>query len=297
MLKEREMLDLNKWASLLVNYCLEMQPNQTALVSADISAVKLVEEIYKHIIIKGAFPEIDLSTSTFTELYYTYSIDNQLQYVSPILMFQAKHIDSYIVIRSQINTKGLVNIDRGKQTIRANALLKYNEGVAKKPWVLTLFPTEGYSQEAEMSLSDFSNFVSKALYLDKDDPVKAWKELSKAQEKYIDMIKNADNIHIKGDNIDIKFSVKGRLWINSDGKQNMPSGEIYTTPIEDSVNGYFMSSFPNNKYGKEIDKVLLEFKNGEISKIEAGKNEDYLEELLNTDSGAKSLGEFGIGFN
>lgn len=291
------MLNFEKYASLLVDYCLEVKPKQTVLVNADIAAVPLVEEIYKQLLIVGAFPKIELSNPTFTELFYAYANDEQLKYVSPISMFQAKHIDSNIAIRSQVNTKALANIDMEKYRIRSNALFELNQEITKKRWVLTLFPTEGYAQEAEMSLKEFSRFISDALFLNTENPKESWVKLSREQEKYIDKIKNTDKVHIKSNNIDITFSIKARSWINSDGKQNMPSGEIYTTPIEDSINGYFMSSIPNNKYSKEIDGVFLEFKNGKLCKVKANKNEDYLIKLLDTDKGAKIIGEFGIGLN
>lgn len=299
MVEEEKMLNYELFASLLINYCLEIKPKQTVLVNADVVAVPLVEEIYKQLLIVGAFPEIELSNTNFTELFYKYSNDEQLKYVSPISMFRAKHIDSSLLIRSQVNTKALANIDMGKYRIRSNSntVFQLNQETGKKRWVLTLFPTEGYAQEADMSLREFSTFVSDALFLNTENPIESWVKLSNDQEKHIDKIKEKDKVHIKSKNINITFSTKTRLWINSDGRQNMPSGEIYTTPIEDSINGYFMSSFPNNKYGKEIDGVFLEFKEGKLSKVKADKNEDHLIKLLDTDNGAKIIGEFGIGLN
>ena len=291
------MINYQKLASLLVNYCLEVKPNQRVLINADIIAVPLVEEIYRELLFAGSFPVIELSNSTFSEIFYTHANNEQLTNISPISMVKVKHIDSTINIRSQVNIKALANIDINKQKIRINALSEVNKEFAKKRWVLTLFPTEGYAQEAEMSLKKFSLFVSDALFLNKDNPIDSWVNLSKTQQEYINKISNTDMIHIKGDNIDLRFSIKGRSWINSDGKQNMPSGEIYTTPIEDSINGYFMSSIPNNKYGKEIDIIFLEFKDGKLCKINAQRNETYLVNLLETDEGAKVIGEFGIGLN
>ncbi len=293
------MLDYKKFGSLLVNYCLEVKPKQRILVNADVSAVLLVEEIYKQILIAGAFPEIEFSNSTFTELFYNHANNEQLTTISPISIFRAKNIDSVISIRSQINTKTLANIDMEKYKIRntSPALIEIDRVLNKKKWVLTLFPTEGYAQEAEMSFRDFSEFVSDALFLNSENPTREWIKLSKDQQKIIDKIEKTDKVHIKSENVDIKFSINGRSWINSDGKQNMPSGEIYTTPIEDSINGYFRSSFPNNKYGKEIDDIFLEFKNGKLHEIKATKNDDFLSKLLDTDNGAKVVGEFGIGLN
>ena len=291
------MLNYKKMATLLVHYCVDVKPKQTVLINANIVAIKLVEEIYKELLIIGAYPKVELSDPSFTELFYEYSNDDQLKHVSPIAMFETRNIDSNITIRSQVNTKTLSNLDMEKYRIRSNALVELNQEIVKKKWVLTLFPTEGYAQEAEMSLRDFSTFVSDALYLNTENPIESWIKLSEKQEIYINEIKNADRVHIKSEKIDLTFSIKGRTWINSDGKQNMPSGEIYTTPNEESINGYFTSSFPNNKYSKEIDEVFIEFKNGKISKISANKNEDYLLELLETDKGSKIIGEFGIGLN
>jgi len=290
-------MNYDRFASLLVNYCLDVQPKQTISVNADIVAIELVEEIYKYILISGAYPQIDLSNSIFTELFYEHANKDQLEHVSPISIFKTKNIDSTISIRSQTNTKALSNICTDKQQKRMNALKDLNQEISHKRWVLTLFPTTGYAQDAGMSLRDFTSFVSNALFLNKSDPVLSWKKLSENQEKYIEKIKHSEKVQIKSNEIDISFCIQNRNWINSDGKQNMPSGEIYTTPIEDSLNGYYYSSLSNSKYNKEINGVYIEFKNGNIVKIKAEKNEEYLVKLLETDEGAKTIGEFGIGLN
>lgn len=289
--------NLHKFADLIVNYCLEVQPKQTIQINADVAAIHFVEELYKEILLSGGYPILELMNTNFTEIFYKNASEDQLGYISPISLFKAKNIDSIIEIRSQPNTKAFANLDMTKQRIRRNALLPLNEEIDKKRWVLTLFPTEGYAQEAEMSMIEFNAFISSALFLDTKNPKEAWINLSKQQERYIGMINKFNEIHIRGENIDLIFSVEGRKWINSDGKRNMPSGEIYTSPIEDSFNGYFTSTIPNNKYGKEINNVRLEFSNGKIIKIKTDKNKDFLDGLLSTDDGAKIIGEFGIGLN
>ena len=279
------MLNIEKFASLLVNYCLEVKPKQRILVNADISTAALVEEIYKQILIDGAYPEIEFSNSCFTELFYSYANDDQLTNISLVPLYRAKNIDSRIHIESEVNTKTLANISNEKYKIRNRnpGLHKINHEMRKKRWVLTLFPTEGYPQEAEMSLREFSRFVSDAMFLNSEKPSDEWNKLSHYQEKIIEKIKNSTNVHVKSDNVDMKFSLKDRLWMNSDGKRNMPSGEIYTTPVENSVTGYFRTSFPSNKYGKLMDGVFLEFKKGKLLKVEADKNEEFLKTLLNTE--------------
>jgi len=290
------MLDYKKFSNLLVNYSLEVKEKQNILISSNIVALPLVQELYKDILKKGANPIIDFS-QTFDETFYKNASNEQLETISEFIKFQAEHIDTRLIIRSLSNPRSLSNINPKKIKKRLNALDTLRPLLATKRWSLTFFPTEGYAVESEMSLSELSDFVSNALFLNTDNPIEAWKNVYIKQQKIINFITSKTEVRIKSKICDLTFSLKGRTWINSDGKTNVPSGEIYSSPIENSINGYYKSSFPSTKYGKEIDGIYVEFKDGILINAKADRNEDFFLELLETDKGAKIVGEFGIGLN
>jgi len=290
------MIDYDKFADLLIEYSLEVKEKENILVNSEITALPLIEKIYEKILSKNAYPIINFSPS-FDEIFFKYASDEQL--INPTIFekFQAENIDKRLTIRSSLNPKRLSNIEPEKIQKRLKATKLLTSYMYKKRWSLTLFPTIGYAIEAEMSLNDFNSFFSKALFLNCDNPINSWNELHDKQQKIINLIGNKKNIHIKSKNVDLKFNVENRKWINSDGKTNMPSGEIYTSPHVKSFNGFYKSSFPSTKYGKEIDGIYLEFKDGKLIKANAKKNEKYFLKLLETDEGSKQIGEFGIGLN
>jgi len=290
------MINYKKFSKLLVDYSLEVKAKQNILINAEIASMPLVSELYKDILLKGANPIIDFNQS-FDEIFYKYASKEQLSNISEFKKFQAKHIDSRLTIRSSLNPKNLSNIPSDKIKARLQANNRLKPLLLNKRWSLTLFPTHGYAVESEMSLTELSDFITHALFLNEDDPIQSWKKVNQQQQYYINYISDKQNVHIKSKNCDLKFSLKNRIWINSDGKTNMPSGEIYTTPVENSLNGYYKSSFPSTKYGKEVDGIYLEFKDGKLITAKAEKNEKFFLELLETDQGARTVGEFGIGLN
>ena len=164
-------------------------------------------------------------------------------------------------------------------------------------WVGTQFPTLADAQEAEMSLSDYENFVYGAGHIDAKDPVAHWKKVAREQARVIKILNRFDKIHVRADGTDLKLRVKGRKWINCAGTENFPDGEIFTSPIENTAEGYIRYSFPAVYGGREVQDVRLEFKKGKVVAESAGKNQDYLTAMLNMDKGARFLGEFAIGTN
>jgi len=164
-------------------------------------------------------------------------------------------------------------------------------------WVGTLFPTNAYAQEADMSLSEFQDFVYGACHVDKADPSAEWRKVSLEQQRLVDWLKGKDQLRVQGPSVDLTLSIAGRTFINSDGKRNMPSGEIFTGPVEDSVNGWVRFSYPAIVAGREISGVELVFEEGKVVRASAEKNEEFLLSALESDEGARYLGEFAIGTN
>ena len=164
-------------------------------------------------------------------------------------------------------------------------------------WVTTMYPTEGFAIEAEMRLHNFEDFVYHACHADQADPVAYWKKVEAKQLKIIERIEGHYQVILRGPNVDLTLSIKGRKFLNGAGKNNMPDGEIYTGPVEDSVNGWVRFSYPAIYSGVMVEGVELTFNNGKVTKVKAEKNQPFLLEMCESDAGARYLGEFAIGTN
>ncbi|HHH83545.1 MAG TPA: aminopeptidase, partial [Chloroflexi bacterium] len=164
-------------------------------------------------------------------------------------------------------------------------------------WVMTLFPTDAYAQDAEMSLEEFESYVFSTTYSDTEDPIAAWCKIHDEQQRLVDWLDGKKQLSVKGPHVDLELSIEGRKFINSDGTHNMPSGEIYTSPVEDSVNGWIRFSYPAIRQAREVEGIELTFEAGRVVKATAQKNEAFLQSMLDTDEGARYLGEFAIGTN
>ena len=164
-------------------------------------------------------------------------------------------------------------------------------------WVGTLFPCPAFAQEADMSLAEYEDFVFGTTFADQPNPIAEWMRIHDEQQVIVDWLKGKKYVTVKGPNADITLSIAGRDFINSDGSKNMPSGEIYTSPIEDSANGWVNITYPAIRAGREVEGVYLEFKDGKVVAASAKKNETFLLSQLDADEGARYLGEFAIGTN
>ena len=148
-----------------------------------------------------------------------------------------------------------------------------------------------------MSLAEYEDFVYSACMPDLDDPVGHWRGFSARQQKIVDWLKGKEQVRVLGPGTDLRLSIAGRTFINSDGKHNMPSGEVFTGPVEDSAEGYVYFSYPAILRGREVTGVRLSFEQGRVVKASAEKDEEYLLQMLDTDEGSRYLGEFAIGTN
>jgi aminopeptidase len=164
-------------------------------------------------------------------------------------------------------------------------------------WSLTIFPTDAYAQDAEMATDDYAELLFAACKLNQADPVAAWKALRDEQARLIDWLTSKRTLRIVGPGTDLTVGVTARTWINSDGKRNFPSGEVFTGPIENSANGIIRCSFPVMTAGRQIADVRLRFEEGVVVEASAARNEAYLLAALDTDDGARRLGEVAIGTN
>ncbi len=273
-----------------------MQINSTYLAEPLLQA--LMEEVLR----AGAHPHFQTAFRGQDRLFLTHAGPDQLNYVPTSYSESMEQFDAYLVIMAPFNTREMQQVDPAKSRQMAAARSKsrkiYMERTATRAMKrnLCLYPTEASAQEAGMSLEEYEQFVFGACLLDQPDPVQAWLEVRARQQKVVDYLNRCSDIHYQGPDIDIRFSTKGRTWINSDGQTNMPSGEVYSSPVENTVNGRVRFSFPGIFMGREIEDISLEVRDGEVVRWEAKRGQELLDELLNL-PGARRFGEVAIGTN
>jgi aminopeptidase len=294
---------LNKLAKLLVNYSTEVKPGETVLVSCEDIAEPWMVEVVKEAVKAGAHVETILNSHEVAQVKMKYSTEDQLKEEHYLLKYGLEKADVWLSAWGTKNTKSNSNIaaERIMASVKGASSWRkvYSEkmGNGSLRWCGTQFPTYADAQEAAMSLSDYENFVFGAGLLDHDDPVSEWKRISREQEKWVKYLDSKKEIHIVSKDTDIRVNIKDRKWINCDGKVNFPDGEIFTSPVDDGINGYITFSFPGIYSGREIEGIRLEVDKGKVVKAIAKKGEDLLKTLLATDEGASSFGEVAIGTN
>lgn len=282
---------IKKLADILVNYSIKIKKGSVIKLNFGMDAYPLAHECYKLILKKGAIPVPNVLVPGFAYTYYKMATPAQLKTKPVIAEFEANQVDGVISIGTEYNTKEFTNIDPKKIAMRSQIVQPISEIYLKKDnWVGCEYPTHALAQDAEMSLEEFENFVYSSTNVD-------WTKESKKQDKLKKILDKGNKVRIVSADTDITFSIKGRQGIKCDGHHNMPDGEVYVAPVEDTTEGYIRYTYPAIKGGKEVEDVYLEFEKGKVVKATAKKNEDFLHAMLDTDKGARYLGEFGIGTN
>jgi aminopeptidase len=295
---------VDKMADVLVNYSTEVRPGQLVQIRVlDPIAQPLALAIYRHVLEAGGNAVITMAPSGADYIFLKHASNEQINWLSPTNMWLIENIDVLISISAPVNTKALSNIDsqRVSQLRRTNQpwLNTYMQraSAGSLHWVTTQYPTQAAAQDAEMSLTEYEDFVYGACMVTEADPVGHWKSIHDEQQRLVDWLKGKERVEVSGENIDLSLSIKDRTFINASGLRNFPDGEIFTGPVEDSVNGWVKFTYPAIYQGREVEGVELRFENGKIVNATATKGEDYLNSILNTDEGARYLGEFAIGTN
>ena len=293
---------LEKYANLLLSYCLSVNEGDHLYIKSTQLATPLVREIYKQACQRGVVCEMDLEFQNQSSLYFHHSSDEHLSRTSPVQSLIVNSFDAYLYIRAPYNLAGERSIPQQKRQIRSKAVKEVNQTYSARTATgelrrtLCQYPTNASAQLAGMSLSEYEEFVFQACQLNTDDPIKSWQKIGESQQKIVDFLNQSEEIEYKNENTRIRFSVKDRIWINSDGKTNMPSGEVFTAPVEDSVNGHIHFDFPTMFLGKEVSGIQLEVEDGQVKSWKAQVGQEVLDQIFEFD-GARYFGEVAIGTN
>ena len=284
-------------AALICDWCLEVTPDAKVMVSSTTLAEPFALALQEAILDRDAWPFVVLSPPSASGSFFRHARERHLSAPSPIEFALLDSLDSLVRIDAPANTNELAGIDPAVIARAATARQRLTELQMSRRWCGTLVPTAALAQKAGMSEEAYAEFVTRALFLDRPDPAAAWRELDDSQAKLIERLAPAREIRIEADGTDLTLEVHGRTWINSNGKRNMPSGEVFTGPHERSANGKIRFTVPTGPRGVTVTGVELTFRDGEVVQASAERGEGYLNAALATDAGARLLGEIGIGTN
>jgi aminopeptidase len=290
-------------AKVLVNYSIGVKPGERLAIRAPAVAAPIIREIYREALRAGALPEPFLSLPGLLEILYKEGSDEQLAYIPQPQRLLYNEYETMISLWASTNTKALNNVDHSRAAFAQKASQELMDTYMRRSmdgtfrWVAALYPTEAFAQDAEMSLDEFENFCYRACFLDEEDPVARWQELSREQERLVQWLKGKRTVHLRGQDTDLTLSIEGRPFINCDGRLNFPDGEFFTGPVENSANGYIRYSFPCSFNGVSVEDVRLRFEDGVAVEATAARGQDYLDQMLSVDEGARRLGEFAFGNN
>ncbi len=294
---------LSKLAEVLTHYSLKVQPGQLVRISGPALAAPLIVEAYRCALEAGAHAYTRVHIDALDELFLKKATDEQLRYISPVSECEVEKIDAELGIWAHYNTRSLTGVDPARQAIRREATRVLSQRFLERAatgalrWCGTQYPTQADAQDAEMSLSEYEEFVFSAGLIGHPDPVAAWEKVRRDQERIVRLLESKDELRVRAPDVDLVVRTGGRRWMNSAGEHNFPDGEVFTAPIEDATSGRVRFSFPAIYSGREVHGITLTFAEGRVVEATAEKGEDFLRAMLDLDAGARVLGEFAFGTN
>ncbi len=282
---------ITRLAEILVDYSVKVRRNDHVRIRVADEGLPLGKEVLRLCLQRGALVRTEITDSEMDTVFYRHATKHQIEARPKLEMAEAKWMDCSIGIYGERNTKHLSGVDSQRIAQRMKVLRPVRDHVVEKVrWVICNYPSDGLAQDADMSLDEYADFVFDATNID-------WAAMSKKQDKLKRVLDAGKDVLIKGPGTELRFSIRGRKAIKCDGHRNMPDGEVFMGPDEMTAEGHILFDFPAIYRGKEVDGVRLEFDKGLCVKATAAKNEKFLNSMLDTDAGARRIGEFGVGVN
>lgn len=298
---------LTNLAKILVNYSTEVANGDLVFIQGNplsLESILLIRETFREILKAGGHPYVSLQKEgQLDHIFYEVASDHQLDFVDPLHEYVIHNYNCEITVLGASSPRYLAGVDPKRLSRKANAygeLTKvYMDRAAHRElrWVYVLYPTSGFAQDAEMSSRAFEDFVFSSAFADRKDPKEHWIRLGERNQQLIDFLAEKESVRILGENVDQSLSIKDRKFHSADGRVNVPDGEIYTAPVEDSLSGWVTISYPAIWEGTSVEGIQLHFKEGRVTKASASKNEEFLRTMIAADEGASRVGEFAFGTN
>lgn len=296
-------LRAQRLAEVLVRYSTEVKPGELCSIEGESPAEELIQAVYEEVLRAGAHPVVLMSPARAQPSFFALADEEQLEHVSPVARLLVEEADVRIRVLASANPRELSQVEPERQVRRQRANVEVMERMMARSaagelrWALCQYPTNGYAAEAEMSLSAYEDFLYSACLCDREDPVAAWREQADEVNRLAEWVEGRREVHVEGPGTDLRLSVAGRHFVAADGKRNMPDGEFFTGPVEDSAQGTITFHLPTTYGGREVAGVRLRFEDGRVVDATAERGEDLLHQMLDSDPGARRLGELGIGTN
>lgn len=293
---------LARLADVLVGYSGRVKSGELVLLEAPVVGEPLLNEMFRAVLEAGAQPVTRIGLD-LAEVLLTEGSDDQVTWVNPARREDIERADVRIVVEATTNTKAMTSIDPARQALversRSELRDRYLERAlsGELRWVLSAYPTNAAAQDAEMSLSEYEDFIYGAAFLDDGDPVVRWEQFAERLRAKADFLTKKQELRIVAEDTDLTLAVGGRTWIAADGHENFPDGEVFTAPLEASAEGEIRFTFPAVFRGRQVDDVRLRFHEGEVVEATAAHGQDFLEEMIGVDDGARRIGEFAFGLN
>ena len=289
---------IDRYAALLLDYCTQVGPGERVALHVETPAVELARALLRGALERDALPTLHLTHPELRQDLVECAGERYLASEPELALHEIERTQAWIRVAAPTNSRALQQADAGRLgRLEARMRPVQEHRVARTRWVGTLFPTASGAQDAGMSLDAYRRFVFSAMHLFDDDPIAAWRAVAGDQDRLIARLAAADEVRIRTEDTDLTLRVGGRAWVNSDGRRNMPSGEVFTGPIEDSAEGWIRFDVPSFVGGRVVRGVRLRFEAGEVVEARADEGEALLQERLARDPGARRLGELGIGTN
>lgn len=292
-----------KLADVLVGYSTEVGRGDVVGIEGQPPTNPLLQEVFRSTLRAGGNPVANLTLEDANQALLAEGTDAQLDWVPPTVRWNIEHGDVWILLDGPENTKHLSTVDAAKMARRVRARESLQERYLERSeagefrWVYCAYPTQATAQDAGMSLEQFEELVFRAAMLEEDDPVAAWEAFGERLDRIGTFLETVSELRIVAEDTDLRLGVGGRTWIRSNGKRNFPDGEVFTGPVESSVEGTIRFNFPSSIRGRQAEDVRLRFEGGEVVEATAARGETFLRELIGVDDGARRAGEFAFGLN
>ena len=289
---------LEKYARLITEYSTEVKAGDQVLINVDADAMPMARALTREVLKAGAEPHLRIAYPELLLDRLELTSDDVLDSEPALDLSEIRQIDAWIRVGAPTNTRMLQAADKERLArFMKRSRPVQNIRVNETRWLGTLFPNDAQAQDAGMSTDEFRDFAFRAMFLFEDDPAEAWRRQYREQARIVERLSQADEVRIVGNGTDLRLSVKGRTWISSAGRRNMPCGEVFTGPIEDSAEGTITYDVPSSVNGVEVRNIRVRFEKDKAVEATAEVGDDLVQAQLNTDDGARYLGELGIGTN
>ena len=291
------------YARVIVEHALAVRAGQTVLVEGGEAAEPLARAVFRRVLEAGGHPLVQMLPDGWIETKAEHASDEVLAEADPLKLIWYRQIDCRVTLLALSNVEQLAHVPPARAAasetgrLRAVHVLLDRDSRGEAAWCGAQYPTAAYAQAAGLSLDGYRDLLARALKLDQPDPIVAWREQGRLQDRLVSKLEQVDELRIVAEGTDLRVRVGGRRWISASGRHNLPDGEVFTGPHEDATEGVVSFKMPSAWGGQRVEGARLRFEAGRCVEADAESGGDFLRAALDTDDGSRTLGEFAFGLN